>query len=79
MGLLKLPKYVEQAGGVAPIIGCKAGDIAPLVVLTNFRDHVVRAESVLDTVTFKTDAGWEVNTLTGDYRGTPVTVCSAGI
>ncbi|MCP4382873.1 MAG: nucleoside phosphorylase, partial [Hyphomicrobiales bacterium] len=47
--------------------------------LTNFRDHVVRAESVLDTVTFKTDAGWEVNTLTGDYRGTPVTVCSAGI
>lgn len=79
MGLLKLPKYVELPGGVAPIIGCKRGDIAPLVILTNFRDHVHRAEKVLDEVSFKTDAGWEVSTITGPYRGTPVTVCSAGI
>lgn len=58
MGLLKLPKYVELPGGVAPVIGCKPGDIAPLVILTNFRDHVRRSEALLDEVTFKTDAGW---------------------
>ena len=79
MGLLKLPKYVELPGGVAPVIGCKPGDIAPLVILTNFRDHVRRSEALLDEVTFKTDAGWEVSTITGTYRGTPVTVSSAGI
>ncbi|MCB1500025.1 MAG: nucleoside phosphorylase [Bauldia sp.] len=79
MTLLKLPKYVELPGGVAPVIGCKAGDIAPLVILTNFRDHVHRSEALLDEVTFKTDAGWEVCTITGPYRGTPVTVSSAGI
>lgn len=79
MGLLKLPKYVELPGGVAPIIGCKKGEIAPLVILTNFRDHVHRSEAVLDDVTFRTDGGWEVSTITGPYRGTPVTVCSAGI
>lgn len=79
MGLLKLPKYVQEPGGVAPIIGCRQGDIAPLVILTNFRDHVHRSEAVLDEVTFRTDAGWEVCTITGPYRETPVTVCSAGI
>ena len=46
MGLLKLPKYVELPGGVAPVTGCKAGDVAPLVILTNFRDHVRRSEAV---------------------------------
>lgn len=79
MGLLKLPKYVEQPGGIAPVTGCKKGDIAPLVILTNFREHVHRSEKVLDAVTFKTDAGWEVSTITGTYRGNPVTVSSAGI
>jgi uridine phosphorylase len=79
VGLLKLPKYVELPGRVAPVTGCKKGDIAPLVVLTNFRDHVRRSEAVLDKVSFKTEAGWEVSTITGPYRGTPVTVCSAGI
>jgi uridine phosphorylase len=79
VGLLKLPRYVEQPGGVAPVIGCKKGDIAPLVILTNFREHVHRSEKVLDEVTFRTDAGWEVSTLTGTYRGNPVTVSSAGI
>jgi uridine phosphorylase len=76
---LKLPKYVEMAGGVTPIIGCRAGDIAPLVVLTNFNSHVLRAEPVLDNVTVKIDAGWEVTTITGEHRGTPVTICNAGI
>jgi uridine phosphorylase len=70
---------VELPGGVTPVIGCKQGDIAPLVILTNFREHVHRCEAVLDEVTFKTDAGWEVSTITGPYRETPVTVCSAGI
>ncbi|MCB1495186.1 MAG: nucleoside phosphorylase [Bauldia sp.] len=80
MALLKLPKYVELPGGVAPVIGCKAGDVAPLVILTNFRDHVRRCEALLDEVTFRTyDAGWEVSTITGTHRGTPVTVSSAGI
>jgi uridine phosphorylase len=80
VALLKLPKYVEMAGGVAPVIGCKKGDIAPLVILTNFREHVRRSASVLENITFRTDdAGWEVSTLTGSYRGTPVTVSSAGI
>ena len=79
MGLLKLPKYVELPGGVAPVIGCKPGDIAPLVILTNFRDHVRRSEALFDEVTFKTDAGWEVSTMTGRYRKRPITVSSAGI
>ena len=79
MGLLKLPKYVELPGGVAPVIGCKPGDIAPLVILTNFRDHVRRSEALFDEVTFKTDAGWEVSTMTGCYRKRPITVSSAGI
>jgi uridine phosphorylase len=80
LALLKLPKYVELPGGVAPVTGCRAGDVAPLVILTNFRDHVRRSEALLDEVTFKIeDAGWEVSTMTGPYRGTPVTVSSAGI
>lgn len=80
MGLLKLPKYLEMPGGFGPITGCKKGDIAPLVVLTNMRSHVARAEQVLDSVTFRApDAGWEISTLTGSWHGTPVTVCSAGI
>jgi uridine phosphorylase len=79
VGKLKLPKYVELPGGVSPIIGCKAGDIAPLVVLTNLRDHVRRSEAVLDDITHRSDAGWEVTTITGVHRGTPVTVCCAGI
>lgn len=79
MGVLKLPKYVELPGGVAPVTGCRKGDIAPLVVLTNFRDHVYRSKAVLDQITLKKDAGWEVSTITGTYRGTLVTVCSAGI
>jgi hypothetical protein len=55
----------------------ETGDIAPLVILTNFRDHVSRSEALLDEVTFKTDAGWEVCTMSGRYRGRPVTVSSA--
>ena len=79
VGLLKLPKYVELPGGVAPVTGCRRGEIAPLVILTNFRDHVRRGEAVLDSVAFRSDAGWEVNTATGTWRDTPVTICSAGI
>jgi uridine phosphorylase len=79
MSLLKLPKYVEMPGNVGPIVGCKKGDIAPLVVLTNFRSHVIRAEAVLENITCRLDAGWEVNTVTGEYNGTPVTICCAGI
>jgi len=80
LSLLKLPKYVELPGGVQPVTGCKAGDIAPLVVLTNMRGHVARAEAVLDDISFRNhDGGWEVSTITGRFRGTPVTVSSAGI
>jgi len=79
VALLKLPKYVELPGGIAPVTGCKAGEVAPLVVLANHRSHVARAETVLDSVTLRKDSGWEVNTLTGTYRGAPVTVCCAGI
>lgn len=76
---LKLPKYVEMEGGVTPVVGCKAGDIASLVVLTNFNSHVLRAEAVLEDVTLKQTAGWDVTTISGSHRGTPVTVCNAGI
>lgn len=76
--LLKLPRYVEMQGGVSPVSGCKAGDIAPLVVLTNFRDHVHRAETLLADVRHKSDAGWDVSSVTGMFKGTEVTVCSAG-
>ncbi len=79
MGVLKLPKYVEMAGGVAPVTECKAGEIAPLVILANMRDHVVRAEAFLEDITVRNDSVWGVNTITGSYRGTPVTVCCAGI
>jgi len=76
--LLKLPKYVEMQGGVSPVTGCKAGDIAPLVVLTNFRAHVHRAEAMLTNVSHRSDAGWDISSVTGEHRGTQVTVCSAG-
>jgi uridine phosphorylase len=79
VSLLKLPRYVQMPGNVSPITGCKPGDVAPLVVLTNLRDHVRRSEALLDEVTHRVDAGWEVNTVTGLYGGTPVTVSSAGI
>lgn len=79
MSLLKLPKYVEMPGHVAPVTGCRPGDIAPLVVLTNFREHVERCRSLLDSVAYASDAGWEVNTITGTYRGARVTVSCAGI
>jgi uridine phosphorylase len=80
VSLLKLPKYVELPGGIAPVIGCRAGDIAPLVVLTNHRSHVRRAEAVLDDVAFRNhDGGWEVSTITGTWHGERMTVCSAGI
>jgi len=76
---LKLPKYVEMPGGVAPVTGCSVGEIAPLVVLANFNSHVLRAEPLLDNVTVKKEAGWEVATVTGEHRGARVTVCNAGI
>lgn len=79
LGLLKLPKYVELPGGVAPVTECKAGDIAPLVILANMRDHVVRSEAFLGDITFRHDSVWGVNTVTGAYRSSPVTVCCAGI
>ena len=79
MSLLKLPKYVQMPGNVSPITGCKPGDVAPLVVLTNYRDHVRRGEALLADVTHRIDAGWEVNTVTGSYEGTPVTILCAGI
>jgi uridine phosphorylase len=79
VSLLKLPRYVEMPGKVSPVTGCKPGDVAPLVILTNMRDHVRRSESILKSVTHKIDAGWEVITVTGQYRDTAVTVSSAGI
>lgn len=79
MGVLKLPKYVEMPGGVTPVIECKAGEIAPLVILANMRDHVVRAEAFLEDITVRNDSVWGVNTVTGSYRSTPVTICCAGI
>src|SRR4249919_713988 len=79
MTLLKLPKYVEMPGRVAPVTGCRPGDVAPLVILTNFREHVERCRSLFDAVTWSTDAGWEVRTVTGRYRETPMTVSCAGI
>src|SRR4249920_3234888 len=79
MTLLKLPKYVEMPGRVAPVTGCRPGDVAPLVILTNFREHVERCGSLFDAVTWSTDAGWEVRTVIGRYRETPMTVSCAGI
>jgi uridine phosphorylase len=80
LGLLKLPKYVQLPGGISPVTGCKAGDIAPLVVLTNHHSHVRRAEAVLDEVAFRNyDSGWEVSTITGTWHGVQVTVCCAGV
>ena len=80
MSLLKLPKYVQLPGGISPVTGCKAGDIAPLVVLTNHHSHVRRAEVVLDEVAFRNhDGGWEVSTITGTWHGERVTVCCAGV
>jgi uridine phosphorylase len=79
MPLLKLPKYVEMPGHVAPVTGCRPGDVAPLVILTNFREHVDRCGALFDAVTHSSDAGWEVRTLTGTYRRTPMTVSCAGI
>jgi len=79
MSLLKLPKYVEMPGHVSPVTGCKPGDIAPLVILTNFREHVERCAALLDTVSYRSEAGWEVSTLTGEYRTTRVTASCAGI
>src|SRR6202043_2072692 len=57
MSLLKLPKYVEMPGHVSPVTGCKPGDIAPLVILTNFREHVERCGALLDTVSYRSEAG----------------------
>jgi uridine phosphorylase len=79
MSLLKLPKYVEMPGHIAPVTGCRPGDIAPLVILTNFREHVERCGGLLDAVTYSSDAGWEVRTITGEYQKTRVTVSCAGI
>jgi uridine phosphorylase len=79
MSLLKLPKYVEMPGHVAPVTGCHPGDVAPLVILTNFREHVERCGALLDAVTYSSDAGWEVNTITGEYRKTRISVSCAGI
>ena len=79
MGLLKLPRYVEMPGHVGPVTGCKPGDVAPLVILTNFRDHVERCGALLDRVDYRSDAGWEVSTLTGAYKASRVTVSCAGI
>jgi uridine phosphorylase len=79
MSLLKLPKYVEMPGHVSPVTGCKPGDIAPLVILTNFREHVERCGALLDTVSYRSEAGWEVSTLTGEYRKTRVSAACAGI
>jgi len=79
MSLLKLPKYVEMPGHVSPVTGCRPGDIAPLVILTNFREHVERCGALLDSVTHRNEAGWEVSTLTGEYRKTRMTVSCAGI
>ncbi|MFN8621444.1 MAG: nucleoside phosphorylase [Chloroflexota bacterium] len=80
MGLLKLPKYVEMPGHVAPVSGLAPGQVQPYVVLTNFREHVRRAAELLDEVTVRLDdAGWEITTVSGTYRGLPVTVCCAGI
>jgi uridine phosphorylase len=79
MGLLKLPKYVEMPGHVGPVTGCKPGDVAPLVILTNFRDHVERCAALLDSVDYRSDAGWEVSTLSGAYRRHRITVSCAGI
>ncbi len=79
MGLLKLPRYVEMPGRVSPVTGCRPGDIAPLVILTNHREHVARAAPLLDTVGFRSEGGWEVSVLTGEHRQARVTVACAGI
>lgn len=77
-GLLKLPKYVEMRGGLGPVTGLKSGDVAPLVVLTNFRAHVHRAQPMLANISHISDAGWDISAITGEHQGTSVTVCSAG-
>lgn len=79
MSLLKVPKYVEMPGHVSPVTGCKPGDIAPFVILTNFREHVRKSEPLLDKLIYKNDTGWDVDTITGEYHDTPLTICCSGI
>jgi uridine phosphorylase len=80
MPLLKLPKYVEMPGHVAPVSGLGPGEVAEFVILTNFHDHVRKAAPLLDSVELERSmAGWEVSTITGTHGGHRVTVCCAGI
>jgi len=79
MPLLKLPRYVEMPGHVAPVTGLAPGDVAEYVILTNFRDHVLQSEALFESVSHRLSGGWDVTTLTGIHRGQPVTVCCAGI
>jgi len=79
MPLLKLPKYLEMPGHVGPVTGLGPGDVAEFVILTNFREHVLKTRPLFDAVSHEVSAGWDVTTLTGIHQGNPVTVCCAGI
>jgi len=79
MPLLKLPRYVELPGHVGPVTGLGPGDVAEYVILTNFREHVLRSEALFESVGHRVSGGWDVTTLTGIHHGQPITVCCAGI
>jgi len=79
MGLLKLSRYLELPDGSLPITRCKKGDITPYVILTNFREHVVKGAELLSDV--RTIKGWDEATLTvtGIYEELPVTISNGGV
>lgn len=79
MKKLKLSKYLQMPGNTFPVTGCKKGDIAPYVILTNIREHVKKGSELLSRVDFVKDGGWDVNTVTGEYQKVPITICCSGI
>ena len=42
---------------------------AEYVILTNFRDHVLKTRSLFDSVSHEVSGGWDVTTLTGIHGG----------
>lgn len=80
MATLKLPKYLTMPDGSLPVTGLAPGDVAEKIILTNFRDHVARAEKRFSEISHRRiNTGWEVDTITGVIDGTRLTVCCAGI
>ena len=79
MKKLKLSKYLQMQDNVFPVTGCKHGEIAQYVILTNLREHVIKGSELLTQIDFIKDGGWEVNTVTGNYQEVPITICCSGI